>query len=288
MNDQSHTPLLIWGDAIPSTNVGLAIKESGWRARKGLRIKALEIPSIDPYTIASDKPRPAMIVAPGGGYAGRAPHEGAPIAMWLNSMGIPSFVLNYRVYPFFFPVPFLDAQRAVRYLRHYAARFNIDRDSIGMLGFSAGGHLTSMVGTLQRRDWFPEGYHDDAIDSEPDALACMVLCYPLINMDANAHIGCRAKFLGRHPDPGLLPLLSTEQQVNKATPPAFIWTTRDDQALPLVHSTSFSDALARYGIDHELHVFEHGAHGLGLAENDPDVHQWTTRCHDWLSRIGFA
>ncbi len=288
MNEQPHDALSIWDTAIPSTDVKLAIKESGWRARRGLRIMANEVPNIVPYIFASGKPRPAIIVVPGGGYAGRAPHEGAPIAKWLNTIGIPSFVLNYRVAPFRFPVPFLDAQRAVRYVRHYAARFNIDKDRIGMLGFSAGGHLTSTAGTLQRRDWFPPGYHADAIDAEPDALACMVLCYPVINMDAYAHAGCRTNLLGRHPNPELFNLLSTEQQVSKATAPSFIWTTRDDQGVPFVHSSSFSDALARNGIEHELHVFEHGAHGLGLAEGNPDVHQWTVRCQNWLSRIGFA
>jgi acetyl esterase/lipase len=288
MNEQPHAPLPIWDAAIPSTDAKLAIKEIGWRARRGLRIKAMEIPNVVPYTLSSGKPRPAIIVAPGGGYSDRAPHEGAPIAEWLNSIGIPSFVLNYRVSPFRFPVPFLDAQRAVRYIRHHAARFNVDRDRIGMLGFSAGGHLTSTAGTLQRRGWFPPEYHEDAIDAEPDALACIVLCYPVIDMDAYAHPGCRVNLLGRHPAPELLHLLSTEQQVSKATPPTFIWTTRDDQGVPFVHSTSFSDALARNGIDHELHVFEHGAHGLGLAENDPDVRQWTARCQAWLSHIGFV
>ncbi len=288
INDQSHIPLPIWGDANPSSDVRLAIKESGWGTRRGLRIKAKEIPNVVPYTFVSDKPRPAMIVAPGGGYTNRAPHEGEPIALWLISLGIPAFVLNYRVSPFRFPVPFLDAQRAVRFLRHNAAHFNVDKDHIGMLGFSAGGHLTSMVGTLQRRNWFPLDYHTDAIDAEPDTLACMVLCYPVINMDVNAHAGCKVNLLGRHPDPDLVHLLSTEQQVSKLTPPSFIWTTRDDRGVPFVHSTSFSDALARHNVDHELHVFNHGAHGLGLAGDNYEVHQWIARCQSWLSRIGFA
>jgi acetyl esterase/lipase len=288
MNVQPHVPLQIWNDSIPTTDVNRAIKESRWGARRGLRAMANEVPNIVPYILASDKPRPAIIVAPGGGYAGRAPHEGAPIATWLNSIGIASFVLNYRVSPFRFPVPFLDAQRSVRYVRNHAARFNVDRDRIGMLGFSAGGHLTSMAGTLQRRDWFPPGYHADAIDAEPDNLACMVLCYAVINMDTIAHPGCLANILGRHPDPAIAPLLSTERQVSKATPPTFFWTTRDDQAVPLVHSSLFVAALSRLGIEHELHVFEHGSHGLGLAENNPDVRQWTARCQAWLSRISFV
>ncbi|NMC05000.1 MAG: alpha/beta hydrolase [Candidatus Lokiarchaeota archaeon] len=247
-----------------------------------------EIPTIIPYPLTSGTLKPAMIVVPGGGYCSRAPHEGIPVAEWLNSIGIAAFVLNYRVFPFCFPVPFLDAQRATRYVRHHAARFNVDPNHIGMLGFSAGGHLTSMAGALRKRDWFPPEHVPDAVDAEPDALECIVLCYAVINMDTHKHPGVLANLMGKYPDPDIVSQLSTERQVSESTPPAFLWTTRDDAIVPIVHSELFRDALARFHIEHELHVFEHGRHGLGLAPSNPDVHQWITLCHAWLSRIGFT
>jgi acetyl esterase/lipase len=248
----------------------------------------METPNLVPYLVSSDNPCPAIIVTPGGGYANRAPHEGAPIATWLNSIGISAFVLNYRVAPFRFPVPFLDAQRAVRLLRHHAPRFNIDKNRMGMIGFSAGGHLTSLVGALQQRSWFPEEYQPDAIDKETDSITCMILCYPVINMNARAHSGSRMNLLGKQSKPELWQLLSTNTQVSKSTPPTFIWTTRDDQGVPFEHSTMFRDALVQNHVNHELHVFDHGRHGLGLAEDNPDVHKWTTYCKDWLNKQGFC
>lgn len=286
--ESSREPIMIWGQSVPTSDTKAAIKEYGFFRRSFYKQKAREVPDLVPYLIDASGSIPCIIIAPGGGYQGRAPHEGAPIAKWLNSIGISAFVLNYRHAPFRFPVPFLDAQRAVRLVRFHARTYNIDPSRVGMLGFSAGGHLTSLMGTLQERNWFPTDYTKDEIDSQDDALDCMILCYPVIDIAAKGLEGCRINIMGKKPDPRLAALLTTDRQVDVNTPPAFLWTTRDDQTVPFIHSTSFAKALERNGIEHEIHVFEHGVHGLGLAENVPEVEEWTKDCESWLQTQGFA
>lgn len=244
-------------------------------------IKGHEIPTIVPFIVHDEQTTPVMIVAPGGGYIGRAPHEGAPIARWLNTMGISAFVLNYRPLPFRHPIPFLDAQRAIRFIRAHATGWNLDSTRIGMLGFSAGGHLTATVGTLAPRDWFPENYHSDAIDGESDTLQIMVLCYPVIQIEL------LDKFLGKNLDAALVQKINVDSQITTSTPPTFIWTTRDDNAVPVWHSERFTAALKAAGVDHETRIFEHGRHDLILASDDPDFGQWTLYCARWLQDHGF-
>ncbi|HMF32075.1 MAG TPA: alpha/beta hydrolase, partial [Candidatus Lokiarchaeia archaeon] len=223
--------------------------EYNFLARYCLRRKKQEIPSITPYLISSSNPAPVIIVAPGGGYAGRAPHEGEPVALWLNTQNISAFILNYRYAPYRFPVPFLDAQRAIRFIRYNADRFNIDPLRCGILGFSAGGHLSSMLGTLPERNWFPEDYMPDDIDSISDLPTLLILCYPVISMQTLAHEGCRRNLVGKNPDPKLVDLVSTEKQVSATTPPTFIWTTRNDAGVPYQHSEFFANALQQNGIE---------------------------------------
>lgn len=287
MNAMITEPMPLWGQAPPRASTRAALADHWLLARPYYWRKAREIPALVPFLVAAYQPSPVVIVAPGGGYHARAAHEGAPVARWLNSMGVSAFVLNYRHAPHRFPVPFLDAQRAVRVLRHGAAGYTIDPARVGMIGFSAGGHLTSMTGTLRGRDWFPRDYHRDAIDGERDTLDCMILCYPVIDMGPRAHEGCRRNLLGKHPDPALVSLLSTQDRVDGLTPPTFIWTTRTDQTVPCEHSLAFAEALARNGIEHEIHVYEHGSHGLGLARGVPGVESWTRSCQDWLKKRGF-
>ena len=241
-------------------------------------------PNITPYLVKTAKPCGAVIVCPGGGYWGKAEHESAPIAHWLNNAGISAFVLDYRVAPYKHPYPMLDAQRAIRMVRYHASKWNILPDKIGMLGFSAGGHLTSTAGTHFD---FGSPQASDPVEQtscRPDA---MVLCYPVISFHKYRHIGSMVALLGERSPKDLRMLLSNETQVTPQTPPTFIWHTANDDGVPVGNSLLFAGALSKHHVPFELHVFPAGAHGLGLAIHDPVVSQWTGLCATWLKGMGF-
>lgn len=243
-----------------------------------------DTPAIMSYSV-SERGRGAVIVCPGGGYGGRADHEGEPIALWLNSIGIPAFVLRYRVAPYRYPCALSDVQRAVRYVRHHAEEWGIKSDKIAVLGFSAGGHLTASAGTLFDRG-NPEA--EDPIDRHscrPDAI---LPCYPVItSRPPYNHVGSMLKLLGDQPNPDLLDLMSCELQVTPDTPPTFLWHTANDAAVPVENALLFASALSKNKVPFDLHVYEAGRHGLGLAEEDPHVANWTTVCGLWLERQQF-
>ncbi len=243
------------------------------------------IPGIIPYIIDAQEPTGAVIVFPGGGYSHRAQHEGEPIALWLNSIGISAFVLEYRVSPYRYPYPLLDAKRAIRYVRYHAQEWNIDPKKIGILGFSAGGHLAATVGTH-----FDLGNSDsddpiERVSCRPDA---MVLCYPVITFVEFRHDGSMRALLGDNPSPDMIDMLSNESQVTTDTPPAFLWHTANDQAVPVENSLLFAGALSKNKVPFELHIFPDGRHGLGLARENPQVREWTRLCENWLKTMGFA
>ena len=241
-------------------------------------------PNITPYLVKTDKPHGAVIVCPGGGYWGKADHEGVPIASWLNNAGISAFVLDYRVAPYKHPYPMLDAQRAIRLVRYQSTNWNILPDKIGILGFSAGGHLTSTAGT--HFDYGNPQAADpvEQVSCRPDA---MVLCYPVISFHKYRHVGSMVALIGERPPRELRESLSNEKQVTDQTPPAFIWHTASDDAVPVENSLLFASALSKHHIPFEMHVFPEGAHGLGLATEYPVVSQWTGLCITWLKGMGF-
>ncbi|WP_373230078.1 alpha/beta hydrolase [Cohnella sp.] len=243
-----------------------------------------DIPALTAYPVDGDG-RGAVIVCPGGGYGARANHEGEPIALWLNSIGIHAFVLRYRVAPYRYPCALTDVQRAVRYVRHNAADYGINKNKIGVLGFSAGGHLTASIGT-QYDSGNPEA--KDEIDRQscrPDAI---ILCYPVITMKPPYyHQGSMLNLLGPAPDQELVERMSCEGQVTADTPPTFLWHTSDDGAVPVENSMLFASALRRAGVPFDLHVYEKGRHGLGMAEEDEHVASWTSVCGLWLKRYQF-
>ncbi|WP_248930122.1 alpha/beta hydrolase [Paenibacillus hamazuiensis] len=243
-----------------------------------------DIPYIVPFPVESANPAPAVIVCPGGGYGRKAEHEGEPVARWLNSLGIAAFVLQYRVAPYRHPVPLGDAKRAIRLVRSTAARWNIDPQRVGILGFSAGGHLASSAG-LHYDLGNPEA--DDAVERESSRPDLMVLCYPVITFGEFTHAGSKSNLLGPEPDEELVKLLSGEHQVTAETPPAFLWHTADDASVPVENSLQLAMALSRHKVPHELHVYESGRHGLGLAGDHPEAHTWTTLCANWLRKRGF-
>lgn len=241
-------------------------------------------PYMTPYLLQNETPHGAVLVLPGGGYERRADHEGDPIAMWLNSIGLSAFVVHYRVAPYRHPYPLGDAQRAVRLVRHHAKEWNIDPDRIGILGFSAGGHLAASASTH-----FDEGNPEavDAVDRQSSRPNASILCYPVISFKEYYHEGSMSRLLGENPPEELRNALSLELAVKPETPPSFLWHTADDGAVPVENSLMYAKALSNQRIPFELHVFPEGRHGLGLAEEDASVSQWTGLCAGWLQKIGF-
>lgn len=228
----------------------------------------------------------AIVVAPGGGYANLAAnHEGRQVANLLNAAGVTAFVLKYRLGPrYHHPVELGDAQRAIRLVRARAAEFGILGDRIGMLGFSAGGHLTATAGTR-----FDAGRTDapdpiDRVSSRPDFL---VLGYPVISFDpAIAHAGSVRNLLGDTPDPKLLDDMSADRQVTAQTPPTFLFHTDGDTGVVPENSVRFYLALRRAKVPAEMHIFEKGPHGVGLAMNDPALGEWPALLLTWLRGRG--
>jgi acetyl esterase/lipase len=249
----------------------------------------MDKPKITVYRAAADKATGgAVVVCPGGGYqVVAADHEGKQVAEWLNSLGVSAFVLQYRLGPrYHHPAPLQDAQRAIRLIRSRAQQWGVDPKRVGVLGFSAGGHLASTAATH-----FDDGRPDaaDAVDREGCRPDFAVLCYAVISLqDPAAHAGSRRNLLGDAPDPALVEQLSNERQVTARTPPTFLWHTADDGAVPVANSLLFFEALTKAGVPGELHVFPHGPHGVGLAAGDPSLSQWPHLCAVWMEGLGVA
>jgi acetyl esterase/lipase len=214
-----------------------------------------------------------------------ADHEGGPVAEWLNSLGITAFVLKYRLGPrYHHPAPMQDAARAIRIVRASAARWEVDQQRIGILGFSAGGHLASTAGTHFEPARADAADPIERVSSKPNL---MVLIYPVITMREKSHSGSRSNLLGANPSPDLITLLSNDEQVTKETPPAFLVHTMTDTGVPVENSLLFVMALRRAGVPFEVHLYERGPHGFGLGKKDPILATWPDRCADWLRLHGF-
>lgn len=248
----------------------------------------LDRPSLTVYLPeASQSNGTAVVVCPGGGYGALAvDHEGKQVAKWLNSLGVTAFVLKYRLGPrYHHPAPLLDAQRAVRTVRARAAEWRIDPARIGVWGFSAGGHLASTSGTH-----FDPGIADspDPIDrasSRPDFL---ILSYPVVTMKPPyTHAGSRNNLLGRTPDSQLVDSVCNETQVTARTPPTFLMHTNADTAVPPENSVLFYLALRKAGVPAELHIYQQGRHGVGLATKDPVLSAWPNALAAWLKANGW-
>lgn len=228
----------------------------------------------------------AVIVAPGGGYGALATnHEGRQVASWLNALGVTAFVLKYRLGPrYHHPVELGDAQRAIRMVRARAQEFGIAPDRIGMMGFSAGGHLTATAGTH-----FDNGNAEaaDPIDRQSSRPDFLILGYPVISFTAPiAHQGSVKNLLGENPDPKLIKELSNELQVTAQTPPTFLFHTSDDGAVPVENSVAFYLALRKAGVAAEMHLFQSGPHGVGLDLGNPTLGEWPKLLTNWLRARG--
>jgi acetyl esterase/lipase len=242
----------------------------------------IDQPSLSPYlSPAARGTGTAVIVCPGGGYGGLSmDKEGDQIAKWLNSLGVTAFVLKYRLGPkYHHPVELGDAQRAIRTVRSKAPEYRLSPDRIGIMGFSAGGHLASTAGTHFDAGDASAADPIDRLSSRPDFL---VLCYPVISFGPFAHQGSKRNLLGENPDPKLVESLSNETQVTAQTPPTFLFHTTTDAAVPVENSVMFYAALRKAGVPAELHIYERGPHGVGLAQTDEALSSWPARLADWL------
>jgi acetyl esterase/lipase len=227
-----------------------------------------------------------VVVCPGGGYGALAmDHEGKQIAEYLNSLGISAFVLKYRLGPRYrHPAPLDDAQRAIRSVRSRAKELGVAPDRIGIWGFSAGGHLASTAGTHFDSGDATASDPVGRVSSRPDF---MILAYPVITFTSeHMHKGSRRNLLGDTPDPKLVDLLSNEKQVTPQTPPTFLFHTNEDSGVPPENSVYFYLALRKAGVPAEMHIYEKGRHGVGLAPKDPILSSWAGRLTDWFRTRG--
>jgi len=228
----------------------------------------------------------AVVVCPGGGYGGLAvDHEGKQIGEWFNEFGVTAFVLRYRHSPYRHPIPLHDLQRAIRTVRAKAEDFGIDPKRVGIMGFSAGGHLCSTAVTH-----FDLGKKDsaDSIEQQSCRPDFGILCYPVITFTQDfMHRGSRNNLLGTDPDPKLVKHLSNELQVSKETPPVFLFHTYEDTAVPPQNSLVFYMAMKEKNVPGELHLYEKGRHGVGLAKNISGTSNWPKQLQDWMKVRGY-
>ena len=213
-------------------------------------------------------------------------HEGRQIAEWLNARGVAAFVLRYRLGPrYHHPIELGDAQRALRFVRLHAADYHIDSGKIGIWGFSAGGHLAATAGTHFDAGQVNASDPIDGMSSRPDF---MILAYPVISFTTPyTHRGSMRNLLGDNPDPTLAANLSNETQVTPRTPPTFLFHTNGDTGVPPENSVLFYLALRKAGVPAEMHIYERGEHGVGLALFDPILSTWPKRLEDWMRLNGW-
>jgi acetyl esterase/lipase len=244
-------------------------------------------PTLAPYIVPQARGTgTAVIVCPGGGYEHLSmDKEGDQIARWLNSIGVTAFVLKYRLGPKYRnPVELGDAQRAIRIVRSRAADYRIMPDRIGIMGFSAGGHLASTAGTHFET---VNGNSTDPVDRVPSRPDFLVLVYPVISFTTPyTHRGSLRALLGDGADPKLVESLSNELQVTAQTPPTFLFHTSTDTTVPPENSVLFYLALRKAGVPAEMHIYERGPHGVGLAQTDEALSSWPARLAAWLRTRG--
>jgi acetyl esterase/lipase len=242
-----------------------------------------DIPTLTIYPAPSEKAvGTGVVVCPGGGYGALAmDHEGKQIAEWLNELGISAFILKYRLGPGYrHPAPLTDVQRAIRFVRHRAKEYNVSPDRLGIWGFSAGGHLASTAATH-----FDKGNPTaqdplNRLSSRPDFA---ILAYPVISFTTEyVHKGSRRNLLGEPYDEKLATSLSNETRVTPETPPTFLFHTNEDTGVPPENSVLYYLALRKAGVPAEMHIYERGQHGVGLALKDPILSSWAGRLADWF------
>ncbi|MDF1816619.1 MAG: alpha/beta hydrolase [Verrucomicrobiales bacterium] len=246
-------------------------------------------PTLNLYP-AADGNGAAVVVCPGGGYGGLAKdHEGHQIARWYNDRGVSAYVLHYRLgsQGYHFPTQLADVQRAMRMVRGNAKEWKVDPERIGVMGFSAGGHLASMAATKFDEKAYDPVDEIDKLSARPDFA---VLCYAVISMDSvSTHSGSRRNLLGpdKKDDPAAATHVSSDKNITANTPPTFLFHTDEDGAVPSENSILFYLGLRKHKIPAEMHIYQKGPHGVGLFEGDPILGTWSGHLEDWLRSNGF-
>lgn len=257
--------LLYPGGAAESN--GLTVAES---FRSDEFILNISEPRMD-FFPAPGNNRPAVLICPGGGYSGVSHiKEGEEIALWFNERGVSAFVLYYRMPNAHAEIPLKDAQAALEMMHANARKWKLNTRKIGIMGFSAGGHLAASAATL--------------FTSSKNRPAFVILGYPVITMMEHTHGGSRTNLLGRNPDEALIQRFSTELQVTTKTPPAFVFHAADDGSVPIANSERFVAAMKEKGVPAELYAFPKGGHGFGMRKTNPEADQWPYFLNEWLKK----
>lgn len=264
--DAAEPPITLWPKGAPGA--------AGTTAK--------DIPTLTPY-VPTKSSGAAMLLIPGGSYSGIYEGQAEPFAHWLNEQGITVFVLRYRLGSagYRYPSQLQDAVKAMRQIRANAAKWKIDVHRIGVMGFSAGGHLVSTLLTHPEDGELPPTGDASRVSARPDLA---ILCYPVISMTTKPHETSRRNLIGTSPGEELVRKTSSELQVQSGLPPCFVWHTNEDKLVPADHSLLFTTALYQHGVPHELHLYQHGDHGTGLIGTD---HPWMRDLLFWLKSQKF-
>ncbi|WP_281540631.1 alpha/beta hydrolase [Maribacter aestuarii] len=254
-----------------------------------LRISKVQEPTLEVFLPAKQNTTgEAMLIFPGGGYQILAyDWEGTDIAKFLNGKGVTGIVVKYRLPSSISQVdkhlvPLMDAQRALRIVRNMAPEFHIDVTKIGILGFSAGGHLAATLGTHFNEEVYAPLDEIDEESARPDFMA---LGYPVISFGSKTHSGSKNNLLGENPSTDLVTYFSNEKQVTPNTPPTFLFHASDDEGVPVENSLLFYRALNDKGVSATLHVYPKGGHGFSLARKDKYLRGWTERMFEWMEAL---
>ncbi len=240
-------------------------------------------PALEEFAINDGKKHSCFLILPGGGYDHMSDHEGANVAVKLNENGISAFVLYYRVAPYAHPTYINDVKRAMRYIRYNADKYNIDENKIGVMGFSAGGHLASVLAEHYDHYEYERQDEIDTVSAKPNALG---MCYPVVTITKDImHRRSSDNISGGNEQ--ARQELSSELSVREDMPPVFIWHTFEDKSVDCRNSLEMASALKEKDCPFELHIFPEGKHGLDLAEGIEGTRQWFSLYIDWLKRIDF-
>jgi len=279
----------LWNEHIPGSMANEKYIEENLVLENGtVRVQKVTNPTLSVYLPAKEKANgSAIVICPGGGYARLAfDHEGIQIAKWFNNLGVAAFILKYRL-----PNdtimenksvgPLQDVQESIRYVRRNSSQWNVSPFKIGVIGFSAGGHLAATASTL----FANKVYNSDSTSARPNF---SILIYPVISMDAEiTHSGSRQNLLGLNPTQNLVDQFSAEKQVSPSTPPTFLVHSQDDKTVPVQNSVNYFIALKKNNVPAELHIFEKGGHGYGMGKEKGTESEWTEMCKQWLLQKGF-
>jgi acetyl esterase/lipase len=278
----------LWNKKIPGSIHNSTYHETVDSMDNWIKKKFVTDPKLHVYPAPAEKATGiAVIICPGGAYWGLAiAHEGEDVAKWLNSLGITAFILHYRLPSDAIMVnksvgPLQDAQKAIRMIRQHAKEWKIDPARIGIMGFSAGGHLASTLSTHYNEKVYESA---EQISARPDF---SLLIYPVISMaEGITHAGSRANLLGENPPPDRVRHFSNEEQVDEQTPPTFLVHSIDDVVVPVQNSVDYALALQKHHVPCELHVYQSGGHGYGLGRSGNTESSWPDACRKWLEARG--